>query len=1450
MSGEDVSTQLQDACYRGDVQEAEKLIAIGALNCAPDDLVHLATFSTRSTIIEVLLRHGMDINSKDKHGYTPLLFMCNHGRGRSIRPLVALGADLEAVDRVGNTPLLQAIICGHVKVVKELLDLGANVNAKNFNGEGVLHVVAASRAANPEILTLLLQRGSDMEATDREKRTPLHLAIVQGDLNALELLLVAGADLQGCDEDGNSPLHLSVSAGRIETTAMVLKYGADINAVNHAGCTPLHTAAARGKSDVVAMLVAHKANVAHRNSKGRTALEVAEMYGNIEVVNLLLCGFIATSLRLGRWLDFLQYIDHPTHASAVLSAVPDIVNLTRPPPDVARATEQKLLRSALYSPQPETARACVIALEKLGSLLPQLSLSEWRKADLSKWMRRVGCSPEEHPRTHAWLARDPVHRILQSGEGASDLRRMLTTDGDDPDRPLSPTAARKRGHRTFADMLAVAPKAIVDGCEHLSNLAHGQYRVGDAVYEATGEPVEYNSVRATDTASGRRVCLQFFTDMELMNSFTHLSRSLVMPTLSDATAAPAAAAAKAFAAAAAGGQASDESDKADADTVSEPNSDTQTPYDAITDQSAADDMSTITDKETNERHGATEGAGRKQKQGGEKDPDRAAAAAAAVAVGERFRPPVARVLRFFHARPQEPWRWWDIAGFAVVGESEGTLSDYLEELPSDVVPLSEANAILDRVLECIGVLRSKGYVHGGIHPSYIVREADTWSLRLSPRTRHVSKGVPRTSRGVCYRRSFIAPETRPPPSKASSLILHADANTRASSSRGTARDDSSGALPDGWLTGDLLDIHDGADNGDECGCGAAGEGPTERQAWQAEAEDVWSIGILMLRLSLRRRHLGAATETLLYEPRCLSTPEIHDLIQLSRGGVRGRAFLKRMLDPNPRRRLPLMRLLQLRQLLTTCRTITVGATLGAPLSPSRSLLHRMIDATRVRTGLRIPALFCILPTATSGLDWSTAETWNDTTFELHWLCDADIWHFVDDNSGHPVGVRKPHRFMHMVAPVVAAVLHVLQEQQQFIVDARGDVDTVGAQEQDPVTSREKRMSAAETLASVDEIRKKYADRCRAVPEDASHILAPQPIEKSGEGTGAQHVVHLVKEEGDVSFGFSMTAGPSVGVVITRIVKDLPADRAGVPLGASIVEVDGVDVRSLSANTIVSLMEGKPSVDLLIEDPFVPEPLPEETADNSSMDLSTLIRHIIDTYNIALPGRFNSPLDLPHDQITAMFIQALSFYQQYLEDEDVVPRRVRKASLSFEEAIGDRIPLEPIRDHNGTIRFVCHEHALEARRGCPFDFAAEKEWAAIQIQRIVRGFLARRRVHKMKNNRLIDTETWFEGLPEKTRKKSIAHMQRHSVAYSEVRPGTGIAPASPFSAPVVEDATGQKWMKADDVMRLLQEQQSFHDSQSPAAQFPGRASIGTPTPANSGTNQPASGPRLTSTCAVM
>ena len=136
--------------------------------------------------VDEALQNGANVNAVDKFGnlgWRALHWAACEGHADVIEVLLKHGANVNAKDNGGWTALHWAAKLGHADVVEVLLKHGADVNARDDRGWTALHV-----AGNADVAEILLQHGADINAKDNDGKTALYFAQRNGCSNVVALL--------------------------------------------------------------------------------------------------------------------------------------------------------------------------------------------------------------------------------------------------------------------------------------------------------------------------------------------------------------------------------------------------------------------------------------------------------------------------------------------------------------------------------------------------------------------------------------------------------------------------------------------------------------------------------------------------------------------------------------------------------------------------------------------------------------------------------------------------------------------------------------------------------------------------------------------------------------------------------------------------------------------------------------------------------------------------------------------------------------------------------------------------------------------------------------------------------------------------------------------------------------------------------------------------------------
>ena len=261
--------------------------------------------------VKELLDSGTDINIRIRGNLTPLGRASQLGFKEIANLLIERGANVNEIyspEYKRETPLILAAAkresaagSDYLGLITLLLDKGADVNHRTGRGETPLSIaldrqfykaidllldrgakvrrdalwIFALSFDSPEkfaIAKKLIEKGADVNARNAH-RQPL-ITFVTVNLDMVKLLVESGADINAKDPTtGNTALYNAVQNGNRRMVEYLLSKGADVNATNNRGGTVLMLAARMQQENIVRMLLADPKIDTWIKLNGRTALE-------------------------------------------------------------------------------------------------------------------------------------------------------------------------------------------------------------------------------------------------------------------------------------------------------------------------------------------------------------------------------------------------------------------------------------------------------------------------------------------------------------------------------------------------------------------------------------------------------------------------------------------------------------------------------------------------------------------------------------------------------------------------------------------------------------------------------------------------------------------------------------------------------------------------------------------------------------------------------------------------------------------------------------------------------------------------------------------------------------------------------------------------------------------------------------------------------------------------
>ncbi|KAJ6006177.1 hypothetical protein N7451_004121 [Penicillium sp. IBT 35674x] len=246
------------------------------------------TFSFHSYAISYW--HSHFARTPEKHGSTDELL---------VKLFKTRGIDANTLDNDGFTPLMLASILGNANAVRFYLTLNmVDVNTRSESGLTALHLALIHKQYQTfeEILDCPTRT---VNITDKEGRSLLIFAAEQGDTEIFETLahhhvypgstLSVPGGLNCVNSDGETALHIASRLGFFTMVVVLLVFKqVDVNAKDANGNTPLHKAIQSEHEDIVEqLLMCDRVNVNAENHYGRNALSMTILSRNEDIARLL-----------------------------------------------------------------------------------------------------------------------------------------------------------------------------------------------------------------------------------------------------------------------------------------------------------------------------------------------------------------------------------------------------------------------------------------------------------------------------------------------------------------------------------------------------------------------------------------------------------------------------------------------------------------------------------------------------------------------------------------------------------------------------------------------------------------------------------------------------------------------------------------------------------------------------------------------------------------------------------------------------------------------------------------------------------------------------------------------------------------------------------------------------------------------------------------------------------
>ncbi|OYY92887.1 MAG: hypothetical protein B7Y41_14100 [Hydrogenophilales bacterium 28-61-23] len=187
------------------------------------ELIHAVEKRDRERI-DALLKNGVNPNGlTGQWGKSALILAVEQGDVEITRLLLDAGADPD-LKGGGYTPLVLAALRGHARIARLLLKAGANPDFKSGDGNSAL--TAAASMNRLDVIRVLMPFRPDYTLFNREGRTALSVAAMEGFEQAVRLMLETGVDANVQDKNKGTALDSTTFTDNKRIQKLLVDHGA------------------------------------------------------------------------------------------------------------------------------------------------------------------------------------------------------------------------------------------------------------------------------------------------------------------------------------------------------------------------------------------------------------------------------------------------------------------------------------------------------------------------------------------------------------------------------------------------------------------------------------------------------------------------------------------------------------------------------------------------------------------------------------------------------------------------------------------------------------------------------------------------------------------------------------------------------------------------------------------------------------------------------------------------------------------------------------------------------------------------------------------------------------------------------------------------------------------------------------------------------------------------
>lgn len=184
--------------------------------------------------VQTLLSYGSDVNTQDCFNLRPLDYAIANNDDKMIELLLRYGAiDSDKKfpyiePKYNETDIFAAALTGNLHALTYYHQLGASLHETRISNISLLHLAVDGN--NPKLLVYLLNKGLNIDVTDKSATSPLILAAMDNSrLRTLSILINRNATLDQRNNKHTSALSMAIKRFNVQAAILLINKGANIN---------------------------------------------------------------------------------------------------------------------------------------------------------------------------------------------------------------------------------------------------------------------------------------------------------------------------------------------------------------------------------------------------------------------------------------------------------------------------------------------------------------------------------------------------------------------------------------------------------------------------------------------------------------------------------------------------------------------------------------------------------------------------------------------------------------------------------------------------------------------------------------------------------------------------------------------------------------------------------------------------------------------------------------------------------------------------------------------------------------------------------------------------------------------------------------------------------------------------------------------------------------------